>query len=35
MAADQQHFLRLEVVSPDGLVFEGDVAMVVVPAVRR
>jgi F-type H+-transporting ATPase subunit epsilon len=27
-----QHFLRLEVVSPDGLVFEGDVAMVVVPA---
>ena len=32
MAEDQQHFLRLEVVSPDGLVFEGDVAMVVVPA---
>jgi F-type H+-transporting ATPase subunit epsilon len=28
-----QHFLRLEVVSPDGPVFEGDVAMVVVPAV--
>jgi F-type H+-transporting ATPase subunit epsilon len=27
-----QHFLRLEVVSPDGPVFEGDVAMVVVPA---
>ena len=29
-----QHFLRLEVVSPDGPVFEGDVAMVVVPAFR-
>jgi F-type H+-transporting ATPase subunit epsilon len=29
-----QHFLRLEVVSPDGPVFEGDVAMVVVPAYR-
>jgi F-type H+-transporting ATPase subunit epsilon len=32
VAADLQHFLRLEVVSPDGLVFEGDVAMVVVPS---
>ena len=32
MADEQQHFLRLEVVSPDGLVFEGDVGMVVVPA---
>lgn len=32
MAEEQQHFLRLEVVSPDGLVFEGDVAMVVIPA---
>jgi F-type H+-transporting ATPase subunit epsilon len=32
VADEQQHFLRLEVVSPDGLVFEGDVAMVVVPA---
>jgi F-type H+-transporting ATPase subunit epsilon len=29
-----QHFLRLEVVSPDGPVFEGDVGMVVVPASR-
>ncbi len=29
-----QHYLRLEVVSPDGPVFEGDVAMVVVPAWR-
>jgi len=25
-------FLRIEVVDPDGLVFEGDVAMVVIPA---
>lgn len=32
--ADDRHFLRLEVVSPDGLVFDGDVAMVVVPAER-
>ncbi len=32
MAEEAQHFLRLEVVSPDGLVFEGDVAMVVIPA---
>jgi F-type H+-transporting ATPase subunit epsilon len=32
VAEEQQHFLRLEVVSPDGLVFEGDVAMVVIPA---
>jgi len=32
--ADDRHFLRLEVVSPDGPVFEGDVAMVVVPALR-
>ena len=32
MAEASQHFLRLEVVSPDGLVFEGDVAMVIVPA---
>jgi F-type H+-transporting ATPase subunit epsilon len=32
VAGELQHFLRLEVVSPDGLVFEGDVAMVVVPA---
>jgi F-type H+-transporting ATPase subunit epsilon len=32
VADELQHFLRLEVVSPDGLVFEGDVAMVVVPA---
>ena len=32
MADEQQHFLRLEVVSPDGLVFEGDVGMVVIPA---
>jgi len=32
--ADDRHFLRLEVVSPDGPVFEGDVAMVVVPAER-
>lgn len=31
---DDRHFLRLEVVSPDGLVFAGDVAMVVVPALR-
>jgi F-type H+-transporting ATPase subunit epsilon len=28
-----QHFLRVEVVSPDGPVYEGDVGMVVVPAV--
>jgi F-type H+-transporting ATPase subunit epsilon len=28
-----QRFLRLAIVSPDGPVFEGDVAMVVVPAV--
>jgi len=28
------HFLRLEIVDPDGPVFEGDVAMVVVPATR-
>lgn len=27
-----RHFLRLEVVSPDGPVFEGDVAMVILPA---
>lgn len=33
MAEPGRHFLRLEVVSPDGPVFEGDVAMVVVPAV--
>src|SRR5660397_54735 len=35
MAADQdgQLFLRLEIVAPDGPVFEEDVAMVVVPAV--
>jgi F-type H+-transporting ATPase subunit epsilon len=32
--ADDRHFLRLEVVSPDGPVFDGDVAMVVVPAER-
>ena len=32
--ADDRHFLRLEVVSPDGLVFDGDVAMVIVPADR-
>jgi F-type H+-transporting ATPase subunit epsilon len=32
--ADQQHFLRLEVVDPDGPVFEGDVAMVILPAAR-
>ncbi|MCZ7663292.1 MAG: ATP synthase F1 subunit epsilon [Thermoleophilia bacterium] len=32
--ADDRHFLRLEVVSPDGPVFAGDVAMVVVPATR-
>jgi F-type H+-transporting ATPase subunit epsilon len=31
---DDRHFLRLEVVSPDGPVFDGDVAMVVVPAER-
>ncbi len=30
--ADQQHFLRLEVVDPDGPVFQGDVAMVILPA---
>jgi F-type H+-transporting ATPase subunit epsilon len=28
------HFLRLEIVAPDGPVFEGDVAMIVVPAMR-
>lgn len=33
MVEPGQHFLRLEVVSPDGPVFEGDVAMVVAPAV--
>lgn len=32
--SDDRHFLRLEVVSPDGPVFDGDVAMVVVPAER-
>ncbi len=32
--ADDRHFLRLEVVSPDGPVFDGDVAMVVLPAER-
>lgn len=32
--ADDRHFLRLEVVSPDGPVLDGDVAMVVVPADR-
>jgi F-type H+-transporting ATPase subunit epsilon len=32
--ADDRHFLRLEVVSPDGPVFDGDVAMVIVPAER-
>lgn len=34
MAQDSQgrRFLRVEVVDPDGLVFEGDVAMVVIPA---
>lgn len=30
----EQLFLRLEVVAPDGPVFEGDAAMVVVPAAR-
>jgi len=30
---DTQHFLRLEIVSPDGPVYEGDVAMVIIPAV--
>ncbi len=30
--AEQEHFLRLEVVAPDGPVFEGDVAMVIIPA---
>jgi F-type H+-transporting ATPase subunit epsilon len=33
VAEPGQHFLRLEVVSPDGPVFEGDVAMVILPAV--
>jgi F-type H+-transporting ATPase subunit epsilon len=32
--ADQQHFLRLEVVDPDGPVFQGDVGMVILPAYR-
>lgn len=33
MAEKQEgSFLRVEVVDPDGLVFEGDVAMVVIPA---
>lgn len=34
MASGQQDtpFLRVEVVDPDGLTFEGDVAMVVIPA---
>ncbi|NLE73632.1 MAG: ATP synthase F1 subunit epsilon [Actinobacteria bacterium] len=34
MAVNSQDrsFLRVEVVDPDGLVFEGDVAMVVIPA---
>lgn len=34
MADPAGHFLRLEIVAPDGPVFEGDVAMVVVPATR-
>lgn len=34
MAEPTGHFLRLEIVAPDGPVFEGDVAMVVVPAMR-
>lgn len=32
--ADGQHFLRVEIVDPDGPVFEGDVAMVILPAAR-
>ena len=34
MAEAARHFLRVEIVDPDGPVFEGDVAMVVVPAAR-
>jgi len=30
---DTQHFLRLEIVAPDGPVYDGDVAMVIIPAV--
>ncbi len=34
MADEAGKFLRLEVVDPDGPVFEGDVGMVIVPAMR-